>query len=140
MTNYYLRPWSARPWTDWATTVRVAAGSGATDWVWADLRGLQQVSALPDDAPITGCLWGWSAGESWIRLRFDVPLGGQARVCGAVLSSVDTDGDKVTVFPPNDIPVFRSRHVRGDGAAALDGRMVRCLRVVDRTLTFVELT
>ena len=139
MTDYYLHAWSDSGWTDWDETVGTAAGSGVTDWLWADLRGLQHQRSLPVDAPITGCMWGWAAGDRWVRLRVDVPLGGAARVCGAVLTTAVTGGESVTVLPQSDIPVFRPRHLRG-AADALDGRTVRCLRLVDRPLTFVELT
>ena len=141
MTNQHrLLPWSAAGWTGWDDTVRTAAARGVTDWMWADLRGLQHANTLPAAAPITGCLWGWSAGRTWVRLRVDVPLGGSPKVCGAVLTAGDAaTGDQVTVLAADDVPVFRPRHLRGDGAAALDGRMVRCLRIVDRPLTFVEL-
>lgn len=140
MTNHHqLSPWSQAGWTGWDDTVRTAAACGVTEWMWTDLRGLQHADSLPPDAPITGCLWGWAAGRSWVRLRVDVPLGGQPQVCGAVLTAGGGTGDPVTVLTADDVPVFRPRHLRGSGAAVLDGRTVRCLRVVDRPLTFVEL-
>lgn len=140
MTTHYLRTWSTDRWMDWSSTTAAAAALGLSEWLWADLRGLQHADALPDDAPITGCLWGWTGGRTWARLRVDVPLGGAPRVCGAVLDTgVSDSGEGVTVVPADPVPVFRSSHFRGN-AAALDDRMVRCLRVMDRPLTFVELT
>ena len=124
----------------WDDTVRTAAARGVTDWMWTDLRGLQHADALPSAVPITGCLWGWAAGHTWVRLRVDVPLGAPAQVCGAVLTTGEAGtGDPVTVLAADEVPVFWPRHLRGDGAAALNGRSVRCLRVIDRPLTFVEL-
>lgn len=141
MTNHHqLRAWSEAGCTGWDDTVRTAAVSGVTDWMWTDLRGLQHATTLPSAAPITGCLWGWAAGRTWVRLRVDVPLGALPQVYGAVLAAGGSGaGDPVTVLVADDVPVFRPRHLRGSGAAALGGRTVRCLRVIDRPLTFVEL-
>lgn len=138
--SHYLRAWSDTGWTDWAATVRSAADLAVANWVWADLRGFHHAGTLPSGPPITGCLWGWAAGQAWVRLRVDIPQGAATRVCGAVLTAGDPGaGDRVAVLAAENVPVFRPRHMRGGGMAYLDGRVVRCLRVVDRPLTFVEL-
>lgn len=139
MTDHRLHQWSTAGWVDWAETARIARSWALSDWLWADLGGLQHAGELPAQAPITGCLWGWTTGRTWVRLRLDVPIGGVARVCGAVLTAGDGTGEKVDVVPGDPVPTFRSSHLRGN-AGALDGRSVRCHRIVDRPLTFVELT
>lgn len=144
ITSATLTAWLSGGPGEWAATVQRASDLGEMSWLWADLGGLQHAGSLPEAAPITGCIWGW-ADQRWVRLRVDYPIGGAARVYGAMLTADpnagaagEGAGTRVQVRDTRT-DAFRSSHSRGPGLSALKGHQVRCLSVPARSLTFVEL-